>query len=230
MPPKSKRKVSEKKQNKTAKPVKVSKAAKIKAHLEKDINLEKYTPYQDKVRSAIEQDSKGMSDRELKAESNILRQFLKEINNELSRLIQRQAGISYLVDKKVLFGERPRKVQLKTFVKEIKNSKKMIKYLKEEHNKLRKRLSIVSEPDFILNLRSRQRELKEKIAQGRRSYKKKEYLNLVQSKKLDEIENIVGAPKSLIQINNNNFEYDKLRSKNIKLKEAKRKFEIMIEK
>jgi len=86
--------------------------------------------------------------------------FLKEINEELTKLIDKKGGSFFSHEKAKTFDSRPISIQLKVYNKDIINSKRRIKIKKIEYQKLKERFNIISQEGYKLSLKNDIGELK----------------------------------------------------------------------
>ena len=86
---------------------------------------------------------------------------MKDINNELSRLIEKKGGSYFSAKHTKIFEEKPIELQIKTLTKEIKNTAIMLKVKHNECQKLRRRLKLVSQPNFRFSMKQELVDLQE---------------------------------------------------------------------
>jgi myosin heavy subunit len=153
-----------------------------------------------------------------------LRKELKRMNDNLNKLID------YIKDlhlKKKDEKQRPISGILRARHEEVKNSDKQIMNLMTEHQRLTKRLSEISDPSYMINLRNGIKEAEDKIKQLKREKKDLEVEQFRKERKMDKIitynepENMRGINDAQKELEVVSTKLNKLHQKREKLQEFK---------
>ncbi len=157
-----------------------------------------------------------------------LRKFLKEINSELTKLIERKGGSFFVVEKAKTFNTKPIDIQIKILKRDIYNSSKMLKLRKAEYLQLKERFEKVSTPGFKLQLQTEIRKLKSVIKQTKILKRQSDNQQRTLTGNLNHIEQ-VGKPNSLVKLHDLEYEIAVFEEKNQKLEQANEKFDQVLD-
>ena len=156
-------------------------------------------------------------------ENSKLREMLKQLNQELSKIIEQQAA-KIPAKKDPLPNKRVSSAAMKTMAEEVKNNKKAIANMTEEMERLVKRVNILSDPNYFEKLQEKINERRKIIEETKKQNKNAVWDSKKQGKNLDHLENVTG-PDTLKKINEVNSELSNMNKKNSKLKDKSEELE-----
>ena len=94
----------------------------------------------ERILKVTKEDPFTLDEESLKRYNNRLRKYLRNINNELTLLVDRDGMKNILRQEKRSKRQRPKEARIRQYENEIRNQKKSLKIKKYELEKLSKRL------------------------------------------------------------------------------------------
>ena len=162
--------------------------------------------------------------KELEVENNRLRDSLKELNEQLTKIVER-SRLSNLAPKKVEFKNKNVEDRLRTTLKEIENNQKILEFTATEYTTLKTRLDQIKNPEYILDLDEKIDETYSKIESTKKANKGLYLVNGNVGKDLDEIDKADGVAPMIQEANEKAKELAVLKKKLQKLQEGNKAFE-----
>lgn len=157
----------------------------------------------DKADQAVDEDERiGY----LAEESNILRTELKSLNSALNLFIEEMKNMKLKNNKKTLDPAEHEEKKRIVKEKEAENYDKMTKNLIKEHTKLSNRLEMVSDPQYVYDLKDKVEEMKNYVRELKRSKKKLEKQEKNRDKQLNYMINKGGEIGQMRKINDTHNE------------------------
>lgn len=179
-------------------------------------NLEKIQTKRDKVNQSADEDSKLLL---LTDESNVLRNELKVLNNCLNMFIEEMRLVKLKAGTKKNKADPAELEERKRIVKEreIENYDKMTKNLMNEHTKLSKRVELVSNPQYVFDLREKVEEMKNYVKELKNNKKALEKNQRNRDKQLNYMLNKGGEIGHLKKMNDTQNELTVTRNQMLKI-------------
>lgn len=180
----------------------------------------------DTIKAIVNQDSNSKGYSELEEENKKLRGYLREMNETLNKLLERQGLAKLAATKKNTdFDHKPVEDQLRTFVQEISNNEKIIRIKTEEFQRVKARLATLKNANYVIEVDEKIEQGKKQIEDLQKENKDLKVKNLASGKDLDSIENVTGAPQNIVTANQLEKELILLKRKNEKMKKENSKFD-----
>ena len=163
----------------------------------------------------------------LSEESNILRHELKTLNNSLNIFIEEMRSLKLKAGSKKNQIDPAEHEEKKRIVKEreIENYDKMTRNLALEHNKLSKRLELVSNPQYVFDLKEKVEEMKNYVRELKNNQRKLEKHQKNRDKKLNYMINRGGEIGHMKKINDTHNELTVTRNQLTKVNNRMQKLE-----
>jgi hypothetical protein len=180
--------------------------------------------YYDRFRDILESDIHGKSIKELDNENNKIRENMKDLNEQLTKIIER-SKVSNFAPKKVEFKERHIDDKIRTTLKEIENNQKILELTATEYTSTKERLDQIKDPGYILDLEEK---IQKAITDTETTRKTNKVLGLVNGNKgrdLDGIDKADGVAPMIQEANEKARELAVLQRKLKKLKDMNNKFD-----
>ena len=179
-------------------------------------NLERVQAKRDKINQSADEDSKLLL---LTDESNVLRNELKVLNNCLNMFIEEMRLVKLKAGNKKNKLDPAEHEERKRIVKEreIENYDKMTKNLMNEHTKLTKRVELVSNPQYVFDLREKVEEMKSYVKELKNNKKSLEKNQRNRDKQLNYMMNKGGEIGHLKKMNDTQNELTVTRNQMLKM-------------
>jgi len=176
----------------------------------------------EQFKQLIESDSSSKPIKEVELENNKLREFLKDLNEKLTKLVKDSKPSN---PKKIVeFKYKSEEEQLKTINQEIENNKKIIELKAAEYKKLKERLEVIKDPEYLYQIEEKIEETMKKAEEIKRGNQKLITATLASGKNLNNIENVDGMPQNIKEANEKTKDLYLLKRKLEKLQERNREF------
>ena len=154
-------------------------------------------PYTLKVESLLQSKNYDkLSNQQIIQENNLLRLHLKNFNNELNVIIERQSLKSNKKTNAAQFINKPASAKARTMIEEIKNNEKKLNLLREEFHRFSNRLQSISDGSYLINLQMKIDETKKSLDDQKKSNKEILLDQKKHGKNLDSLEQ-AGMPEKL---------------------------------
>lgn len=111
-----------------------------------------------------------MSLKELEADNHKLRETLKNMNDQLSKVVDR-ARVSSLAPRKTEFKNKSYEEKLRTTLKEIENNEKILEFTINEYTTMKARIDQIKDPNYELDVEEKTRQTRAKIEEVRKANK-----------------------------------------------------------
>ena len=167
--------------------------------------------------------------KEIEKENEKIREYLKELNSELSKVVEHTSIANLAPKKHVEFKYKSLEEKHKIISRELNNNEKILETTYEEYQKLKNRLNTIKSPEYVIDLEEKIAETQKKIEQIKRTNLKLNLQSVASGKDLHDIEND-GMPATIKEANDKATELAILKRKIEKLIEKNEKLELEREK
>lgn len=178
----------------------------------------------DRFRDILESDIHGKSLKELENENNKIRENMKDLNEQLTKIIER-SKVSNFAPKKVEFREKNIDDKIRTTLKEIENNQKILELTATEYTSTRERLEQIKDPGYILDLEEKIQKAKTDTETTRKTNKALGLVNGNVGRDLDGIDKADGVAPMIQEANDKARELAVMQRKLKKLKDMNSKFD-----
>ena len=162
--------------------------------------------------------------RDLEIENNRIRDHLKDLNDQLSKIIER-AKVANLVPKRVEFRNKNDDDKLRTTLKEIANNEKILDFTVTDYNAIKSRLDQIKDPAYTFDIEEKISDTKSKISDNKRAIKGLKLNTGSVGRDLDDIDKADGIAPIIQEANTKGKELAALRKKLQKVREMNNNFD-----
>jgi len=180
--------------------------------------------YYDRFREILESDIHGKSMKELETENNKIRDNMKDLNEQLTKIIER-TKVSNFAPKKVEFRDKNYDDKIRTTLKEIENNQKILELTATEYTSTKDRLDQIKDPGYLLDVEEKIQKAKADTETTRKTNKALGLVNGNVGRDLDGIDKADGVAPMIQEANNKARELAVLQRKLKKLQDQNEKFD-----
>jgi len=180
--------------------------------------------YYDRFREILESDIHGKTMKELEIENNKIRDNMKDLNEQLTKIIER-TKVSNFAPKKVEFREKNYDDKIRTTLKEIENNQKILELTATDYTSTKDRLDQIKDPGYLLDLEEKIQKAKTETETTRKTNKTLGLVNGNVGRDLDGIDKADGVAPMIQEANNKARELAVLQRKLKKLQDQNEKFD-----
>ena len=172
----------------------------------------------------MDSDAGTKGTRDIEIENNKIRDHLKDLNDQLSKIIER-AKVANLVPKRVEFRLKNDEDKLRTTLKEISNNEKILDFTVTEYNSIKTRLDQIKDPGYTFDIEEKIADTKSKLSDNKRAIKGLKLNTGNVGRDLDDIDKADGVAPMIQEANTKGKELAALRRKLQKVREMNNNFD-----